>query len=76
MILSANFVSYVYLLRLWRETGDGPWRISLQEGVHSERLGFADLESLASYLDYLMGRREAGPMEQSAPDMSFTEKGE
>jgi hypothetical protein len=41
-----------YLLRLWRETAVGPthWRASLQDPESSERVGFATLEQLFSYL--------------------------
>jgi hypothetical protein len=41
-----------YLLRLWRESGVGPghWRASLQDPESNERIGFATLEQLFSYL--------------------------
>lgn len=39
-----------YLLRLWRSSGDGQWRASLQSVQTGERHMFADLESLLSFL--------------------------
>lgn len=35
-----------YLLRLWREDAQSPWRVSLQNVATNERIGFADLQSL------------------------------
>jgi hypothetical protein len=40
----------VYLLTLWRETVDAPWRAALRQAGAQERIGFADLESLALFL--------------------------
>lgn len=40
----------VYLLTLWRETADAPWRAALRQASTQERIGFADLESLALFL--------------------------
>jgi len=39
-----------FVLRLWREHPDTPWRCSLQAADGAERLGFADLEQLLAYL--------------------------
>lgn len=39
-----------YLLRLWRSSGDGDWRASLQSVRTGERHIFADMESLLSFL--------------------------
>ncbi|CAN5874699.1 hypothetical protein BH10CHL1_BH10CHL1_22280 [soil metagenome] len=39
-----------YLLRLWRSSGDGGWRASLQSVQTNERHMFADLESLLAFL--------------------------
>jgi hypothetical protein len=56
-----------YLLRLWRETGRGltQWRASLQDPESSERVGFATLEQLFSYLR----QRTADPSEGSGPGL-------
>jgi hypothetical protein len=56
---------HAYLLRIWRETQDSPWHISLQEGANSERLGFAGLESLISYLGYVMQTEPKGEGEET-----------
>jgi hypothetical protein len=40
----------VYLLSLWQETAGGPWRAALRPAGSQERIGFADLESLALFL--------------------------
>ena len=39
-----------YLLRLWRASGEGGWRASLQSIPAGERHMFADLESLIAFL--------------------------
>jgi hypothetical protein len=40
-----------YLLRLWRANGgEGAWRASLESTHAGERIGFADLEALFSFL--------------------------
>ncbi|MBU0494484.1 MAG: hypothetical protein KKA73_02120 [Chloroflexi bacterium] len=41
---------HAYLLRLWQETPDRPWRASLQEAVTDQRHGFADLDRLLAFL--------------------------
>jgi hypothetical protein len=40
----------VYLLSLWRETADAPWRAALRPAGGSDRIGFPDLEALALFL--------------------------
>jgi hypothetical protein len=40
----------VYVLSLWRETRDAPWRAALRPAGSQERIGFADLEALALFL--------------------------
>jgi hypothetical protein len=39
-----------YLLRLWRNSADTPWRASLQSVSTGERHMFADLVSLMAFL--------------------------
>jgi hypothetical protein len=39
-----------YLLRMWQESPQAPWRVSLQDATTGERRGFSDLESLYAYL--------------------------
>lgn len=45
---------HAYVLRLWRESDSGPWRISLQETGEGKRRGFADLASLMTHLEQLL----------------------
>jgi hypothetical protein len=40
-----------YLLRIWQETPQMPWRASLQCTVTGQRRGFRDLESLFAFLE-------------------------
>jgi hypothetical protein len=51
MTKSSHYSSY--LLRLWHSTEGDPegWRISLQDLVTGERLGFANLESLFAFFE-------------------------
>ena len=46
-----------FLLRLWRVTSENAvtWRVSLEESHTGERKGFADLESLVTFLKEQMG---------------------
>ncbi len=41
---------HAFLLTLWQEQPDGPWRASLRPTGEDERLGFAAVEHLAAYL--------------------------
>ena len=42
--------SHTFLLTLWRERQDGPWRAALRLADGGVRVGFADLEQLAAFL--------------------------
>lgn len=42
---------YAYLLRLWRENDDSPWRVSLQDSRTGEKIGFAELGQLKTFLE-------------------------
>ena len=42
---------YAFLLRLWRENDASPWRSSLQDSRTGEKVGFANLGQLSSYLE-------------------------
>jgi hypothetical protein len=48
-------LSYTFLLTLWRERDDGPWRAALRMSDGGARLGFADMEELAEFLLSLAG---------------------
>jgi len=39
-----------YLLRLWRDNSNHPWRASLQSTATGEKLAFADLLTLLAFL--------------------------
>ena len=57
---------YAYLFRLWREHDDAPWRLTLQDSRTGEKLGFADLSELTSFLEDKMAGRlfDFGPFAQ------------
>ena len=40
----------VYLLSLWREKPNAPWRAALRLAGSEERIGFADLDGLVLFL--------------------------
>lgn len=44
----ANY--HAYLLRIWRETADLPWRATLEDPHTREKRGFASLPRLFAYL--------------------------
>lgn len=48
MSLNANYHSY--LLRVWRDNADHPWRASLQCTITEEKILFADLQKLLAFL--------------------------
>ena len=58
-------LSHTYVLHVWRERPDAPWRASLRASGSQERLGFADLEQLAIFLLHLTEQ-------QSLPDSDRT----
>jgi len=41
---------HAFLLTLWQEQADGPWRAALRPADGGERQGFAAIEHLAAYL--------------------------
>ncbi|MCA9937437.1 MAG: hypothetical protein KC418_02260, partial [Anaerolineales bacterium] len=41
---------HVYLLRLWQETPDSPWRILLENAHTGERCGFLRVSQLSAFL--------------------------
>jgi hypothetical protein len=40
-----------FLLRLWRESEHGAWRVSLENVITGERRGFPNLASLFAFLE-------------------------
>lgn len=49
-----------YLLRLWREGQDAPWRASLEDPHTGQRLSFASDEQLLAFLREQMQPRSGG----------------
>ena len=47
-----------YLLRLWRENPDSPWRASLESVTTGERQVFARLDALLAFLESGSGQAE------------------
>jgi hypothetical protein len=47
---SQPFSYQSYLLRVWREAPEGPWRASLENATSGEKRAFAQLEDLIDYL--------------------------
>lgn len=45
---STNY--YAFLLRLWREEEQMPWRASLEDPHTGEKVHFAELEKLVAFL--------------------------
>jgi hypothetical protein len=46
---------FAYLLRLWRENRDGPWRVLLENPNVEEKIGFANLDELIEFLQNKTG---------------------
>lgn len=45
-----------YLLRLWQERSNGPWRATLEDPRRGRRYGFGSLEELVAFLEGTTGR--------------------
>jgi hypothetical protein len=58
--------SQVYLLQLWREATEAPWRLSLREASEGEPIGFADLDDLVIFLLRTMGSKEGATKDEEA----------
>lgn len=46
-----------YLLRLWRENPNTPWRATLENPTTAERISFAELSNLISFLEEQTGEK-------------------
>ena len=58
---ASNWPAYrAYLLRLWKENRDSPWRASLEDAHTGARHAFADPEKLLAFLK----EGPPGPMEE------------
>jgi hypothetical protein len=63
--------SHTFLLTLWCEREDGPWRAALRPPSGGARLGFTDLEELMAFLLGLADRRpptDAGAANEQIAD--------
>jgi len=50
-----------YMLRLWRESADMPWRATLQDPHSQEKVGFASVEQLLAYIRTQTRERPSPP---------------
>jgi hypothetical protein len=57
--------SQMYLLRLWREAAEAPWRLSLRQASDSQAIGFADLDDLVIFLLRTMGKKEEAAQDEA-----------
>lgn len=48
--ISKSYQQHLYVLRLWQEAADTPWRAMLRPAGGGERLVFSDIEHLAIFL--------------------------
>lgn len=48
--MSTNLNYHSYLLRVWRDNANQPWRASLQSTVTEDKHAFADLHALLLFL--------------------------
>lgn len=55
---------FTYILRVWREDADTPWRAAVQSAVTGDRIYFAALEDVCSFLRTLTG---AAPPTSASP---------
>ena len=60
---------HAFLLRLWRESSSGPWRVMLQDVATGERRGFA---GLVAAVRFLWEKTGASPDAESEPDGGST----
>ena len=61
MVSNPNYQSY--LLRLWRDGADHPWRASLQCAATGEKLAFANLLMLFAFLvDQVVAEEDTGEL--------------
>ena len=64
-----------YLLRVWQPGDSDPpeWRMSLENVMTHERLGFIDLADLVTFLKKQMGYNNSAKMGSSARDQGMPE---
>jgi hypothetical protein len=57
-------IYHSFLLRLWRESEHGAWRVALENVTTGERYGFSDLTSLFAFLQTVCQTATAHPWEK------------
>jgi hypothetical protein len=67
-----------YLLRIWHSPEGDPqgWRVSLQDLVTGERLGFATLESLFAFFETAETEANGFKRKESEDQMEYNTKAE
>ena len=61
----SNYMTY--MLRLWRDGDDAPWRASLECARTGERHPFVDLSALFDFLKFETGNFASSQVEDSQP---------
>lgn len=56
-----------YLLRLWRDKQESPWRASLENPNSDERIAFATLVELVAFIEEMTGERIRPVPSEPAP---------
>jgi hypothetical protein len=57
-----------YLLRMWREPGDGRWRVTLEEPNSEKRRAFGSIQAMIQFLQALTAEEEhAAPSPTPVP---------
>ncbi|CAG0929847.1 hypothetical protein TFLX_01429 [Thermoflexales bacterium] len=62
---------FTYILRVWREDADTPWRAAVQSAATGDRTYFAALEDVCRFLHTLTGATPAVPTASTHDDTSF-----
>ncbi|MFV2045060.1 MAG: hypothetical protein ACC700_17715 [Anaerolineales bacterium] len=59
-----------YLLRMWREPGDGRWRVTLEQPNSEKRRAFGSIQAMIQFLQALTAEEE-----HAAPDTRTMDRG-
>lgn len=66
-----GFTYRAFLLRLWNEDPDAPWRLTLEHARSGERRHFATVQQLSAYLEALIEPRISSTNpDREGPDAS------
>lgn len=58
---AVNITYHSYLVRLWQQAPNGPWRASAQSVQSGQALHFADLKALFQFLEVQIAARASQP---------------